>query len=80
MAQYFHTGKAAFAGESEELLPWLRPTGFLQNIPFTWKLLPSEDCWALAGMSAMAGDTKVPYQWKYVTQRKGKGIVLCWIL
>lgn len=41
----FHTGKAAFARGSEELLPWLRPTGFLQNIPFTWKFLPSEDCW-----------------------------------
>jgi len=40
---HFLTGKAAFAGGSEELLPWLQPTGFLQNMPFTWKFLPSED-------------------------------------
>lgn len=79
VAQCFHTGKAAFAGESEELLPWLRPTGFLQNIPFTWKLLPSEDCWLWlacqpgkrhkGSVSVEIGDTK-----------EGEGVVLCWIL
>lgn len=41
----FHAGKAAFARGSEELLPLLQPTGFLQNLPFTCKFLPSEDCW-----------------------------------
>lgn len=37
--------KSSVCQRSKEPSPWLQPTGFLRNIPFTWKFLPSEDCW-----------------------------------
>jgi len=45
---------------------------FHMEIPAKWRFL------ALAGMSAMARDTKDFYHWIYVTQRKR--FVLCWLL